>query len=207
MPESTLTPDIASHTVSISGYDYGRPDIPRSPISLEELREIESTVGWTEEDAQVLQRHADLFRNNGERMVDSWRAIIAAQPHLAAWFMGPDGKRDDEYAAKVKKRFVQWVVDACVRPHDQVWLDYQEEIGRRHTPEKKNGTDHAHTPSVVPLRYLIAFGTAIAIRTRPFFVDAGIKDPELRHLEDAWAKAIQLHITLWSRPYTKDGLF
>ncbi|MBV8906676.1 MAG: protogloblin ApPgb [Acidobacteriia bacterium] len=194
-------------TISIHGYDYGRPEAAHSPVTLDELRQIESTAGWTGEDAQILQKHADIFRNNAEQMVDAWRALIAAQPHLAAWFVGPDGKRDDEYAAKVKKRFVQWVVDACVRPHDQAWLDYQQEIGLRHTPEKKNVTDHAQTPSLVPLRYLIAFGTAMAIATRPYFVGAGLKDPELRKLEDAWGKAIQLHITLWSRPYTKEKLW
>jgi hypothetical protein len=70
-------------------------------------------------------------------MVDSWRAAIGAQRHLARWFSGPDGKPDDEYKATVKKRFVQWVVDACLRPHDQMWLNYHEEIGLRHTPEKK----------------------------------------------------------------------
>ena len=140
-------------------------------------------------------------------MVDAWRALIGAQPHLTRWFAGPDGKRDEQYAATVKKRFVQWVVDACVRPHDQAWLDYQEEIGLRHTPEKKNRTDHAQTPALVPLRYLIAFGTAMAIASREFFVAAGIRDPELRKLEDAWSRAIQLHITLWSRPYASEGLW
>ena len=193
--------------MSIPGYDYGSPEVPRSPVTIDELRQIESTLGWKDEDAQVLQRHADIFRNNAEHMVDAWRALIGAQPHLAAWFVGPDGKRDDAYAAKVKKRFVQWVVDACVRPHDQAWLDYQEEIGLRHTPEKKNHTDHAQTPSVVPLRYLIAFATAMAISTRRFLVAAGIHDPELRKLEDAWSKAIQLHVVFWSRPYTKVGLW
>ena len=67
-----------------------------------------------------------------------------------------------EYKAKVKKRFVQWVLDACFGHHDQAWLDCQEEIGLRHTPEKKNQTDGAHTPAVAPLRYLIAFGTVVA---------------------------------------------
>jgi hypothetical protein len=140
-------------------------------------------------------------------MVDSWRAIIGAQPHLAKWFFGPDGKRDEQYAAKVKQRFVQWVVDASSRPHDQAWLDYQEEIGLRHTPEKKNRTDGAHTPSVIPLRYLLAFGTTMAITSRKFFTAAGITDPELRRLEDAWVRTIQLHTTLWTRPYTMEHLW
>src|SRR5262245_3237170 len=43
--------------------------------------------------------------------------------------------------------------------------------------------------------------------TRKFFADAGIRDEELRKLEDAWSKAVQLYITFWSRPYVKDGLW
>jgi hypothetical protein len=107
----------------------------------------------------------------------------------------------------VKSRFVQWLKDVRSRPHDQAWLDYQEEIGRRHTPEKKNMTDGAQTPSLVPLRYLIAFATVVTTTSRRFFVDAGVRDQELQKLEGAWAKTVQLYITLWSRPYTKAGLW
>jgi hypothetical protein len=191
----------------IPGYDYGAPRISRSPVSLEELRQLEMAVGWSGEDARTLQRHRKIFEEQAEEMVDSWRAVIGAQPHLAKWFFGPDGKPDDEYKARVKARFVQWVLDACLREHDLVWLDYQEEIGLRHTPEKKNRTDGTHTPAVVPLRYLIGFASVVTIATRKFFVDAGVRDEELRKLEDAWAKAVQLHIALWSRPYTKEGLW
>jgi hypothetical protein len=205
MSKSTLIHE--ADAASIAGYDYGRAGMAPSPVSLEELRHLEATVGWSAEDAKVLQRHGDLFRDKAEEMVDSWRAVIGAQPHLAKWFFGPDGKPDDNYKARVKKRFVQWVLDACFRPHDQAWLDYQEEIGLRHTPEKKNQTDGVQTPSVVPLRFLIAFGPVVAITTRKFFVDAGIRDEELHKLQDAWSKAVQLHITLWSRPYIKEGLW
>ena len=194
-------------TRPIPGYHYGRPETSRSPVSIEELRQIESTVGWTQDDAETLQRHGEIFRSNAERMVDAWRAVIGAQPHLAKWFVAPDGKPDEEYKAKVKQRFVQWVLDACFRPHDQDWLNYQEEIGLRHTPEKKNRTDDASTPSIVPLRYLIAFATVIAATTRNFFIGAHVHGEELQRLEDAWMKAVQLHIVLWSRPYTKAGLW
>src|SRR5262245_22447258 len=139
----------------ISGYDYGRPQSSHSPISIEELRQLEATIGWSEEDASILQRFGWLFQDKAEQMVDAWRSVIGAQPHLAKWFFGPDEKPDEQYKASVKKRFVQWVLDACFRPHDQVWLDYQEEIGLRHTPARKNHTDGARTPPVVPLRYLL----------------------------------------------------
>src|SRR5437764_7491172 len=135
----------------IAGYDYGRPQSAHSPVSMDELRQLEATIGWTEEDARILQQSGSIFKDQAEQMVDAWRSVIAAQPHLAKWFFGPDGKPDDAYKAKVKKRFVQWVVDACVRPHDQAWLDYQEEIGLRHTPAKKNHTDSTETPPAVPL--------------------------------------------------------
>ena len=77
----------------------------------------------------------------------------------------------------------------------------------RHTPEKKNQTDGRQTPPLVPLRYLIGFVPVVTIGARKFFADAGIEGSELRRLEDAWARAVQLHITLWSRPYAKDGLW
>jgi hypothetical protein len=191
----------------IPGYDYGTSKAAHSPLSIEELRQIEATVGWCKEDADTLQRHGDIFKHNAEQMVDSWRAVIGKQPHLAKWFFSPDGKPDEEYKARIRKRFIQWVLDACFRPHDQAWLDYQEEIGLRHTPCKKNVADGAQTPSVVPLRYLLAFGPVIAIGTRKFFVDAGVHDEELLRLTDSWSKTVQIHITLWSRPYTKEGLW
>jgi hypothetical protein len=117
MSKSTLAHEV--ETDSIAGYDYGRTGVPRSPVSFDELRQLEETVGWRAEDAQVLQRHGDLFRENAEHIVDSWRAVIGAQPYLAKWFFGPDGKPDDQYKAKVKNRFVQWVLDVCFRPHDR----------------------------------------------------------------------------------------
>jgi hypothetical protein len=139
-------------------------------------------------------------------MVDAWRAVIRAQPHLAQWFVGPDGNPDNEYNPRVKRRFVPWGVDVAARTHDQAWLDYQEEIGLRHTPRKKNKTDDRHTPANVPLRYLIAFVPVVTDIRR--FLAAVIEGAtELAAVESAWTKAAHLHVTLWSRPYAKEGLW
>ena len=192
---------------SIPGDDFGHPNSAKSPVSIDELRQLEASVGWSDIDAAVLQQHGDIFRTHAEAMVDSWRAVIASQPHLAKWFVGPDGKPDDAYKSKIRKRFVQWVLDVCFRPHDTAWLDYQEEIGLRHTPAKKNKTDGAATPPLVPLRYLLGFVTIVTLSTRRFFVAHGVEGEELTKLEDAWAKAVQLHVALWTRPYTRDGLW
>jgi len=85
MSKSTLVHE--ANTVSIPGYDYGRPEAAHSPVSFEELRQLEATVGWSEEDAKVLQRHGQIFEDHAEHMVDTWRAVIGAQPHLAKWFL------------------------------------------------------------------------------------------------------------------------
>src|SRR6185312_642262 len=76
MSKSTFAREI--ETPSIAGYDYGQAGVAHSPVSLEELRQLEQTVGWSDEDARTLERHGELFRENAEKMVDSWRAAIAA---------------------------------------------------------------------------------------------------------------------------------
>lgn len=190
----------------IPGYDFGTRESAVSPVAEEELRTLEEAVGWSDEDAAVLRRHAELFQQKAEGMVDAWRAVIGAQPQLAHWFLGPDRKPDEAYKARVKRRFVQWVVDVALRPHDRDWLNYQEEIGLRHTPAKKNAADGAQTPPLVPLRYVLGF-VPVVLPVRPFFADSIGNEAELAALERAWTRAVLLHVTLWARPYTVDGLW
>lgn len=195
-----------NEAAQIPGYDYGNPASTVSSLTEEELKQLQETVGWTVNDANVLSRHAELFRQKAEELVDSWRAIIAAQPHLSRWFFNPEGKPDDDYKARVKRRFVQWVVDVAVRPHDRDWINYQEEIGLRHTPAKKNKTDDKHTPALVPLRYLLGF-VPVVLPVRRHFAAEIPDQGELNALESAWIKAVLLHVTLWARPYTMQGLW
>ena len=191
----------------IHGYDYGTDGAAHSPVSLAELRELEATVGWTAADAQAIAMAADVLAGQEEVMVDSWRAIIGAHPFLAKWFFGPDGKPDEAYKAAVKKRFVRWVADLCRRERDQAWLDYQEEIGLRHTPAKKNQTDEAQTPDVVPQRYLVAFTSVVITTAKGFLEKKGHSSEEGERMHAAWTKAVLLTLALWSRPYTKERLW
>lgn len=195
------------NTHEITGYDFGSSRVPPSPVSLAELHQLEACAGWTKEDADILERHRQIFLKRAGEMVDCWRSVIGAQPHLAKWFFGPAGRPDEEYKARVKERFVQWVRDVSLRPHDQAWLNYQEEIGLRHTPAQKNLTDGADTPDRVPLRYLIAFTSIVTVTARRFFIEGDVRDEELQRLHDAWAKAVILHVSLWSRPYAGSGFW
>jgi hypothetical protein len=191
----------------IHGYDYGTAGAARSPITLDELRELEATVGWTGDDAEAIAIAGEVLAGQEEAMVDSWRAIIGDHPFLAKWFWGPDGKPDEEYKAAVKKRFVQWVSDLCRRERDQAWLDYQEEIGQRHTPAKKNRTEGAHTPDAVPLRYLWAFAGPVISGAREFLANEGHCPADVERMHRAWEKSVLLTLALWARPYVKDGLW
>jgi hypothetical protein len=191
----------------ISGYDYGRPAAARSPIGLDELRPLEATVGWTAQDSAALKTAGDVLHDQAEAMVDSWRSEIGKQPHLAKWFFGPDGKPDENYKAAVKQRFVQWVIDTCTRRRDQAWLDYQEEIGLRHTPAKKNVTEGARTPDLVPLRYLLAFAAPVIIGAKNFLAAKGHPAAEVEKMHEAWTKAVLLELALWSRPYAQHNLW
>ena len=191
----------------IQGYDYGNARVGRSPVTLAELRELEATVGWTSADEDAIALAGQVLAGQEEAMVDSWRGIIADHPFLAKWFFGPGGKPDEAYKAAVKKRFVQWVSDLCRRQRDQTWLDYQEEIGQRHTPAKKNKTDGARTPDVVPLRYIWVFAGPVISGAREFLASKGHSAAQVERMHQAWTKSVLLTLALWARPYIKDRLW
>jgi len=191
----------------LPGYDYGTKRSAHSPLTLDDVKALELTAGFTNEDRAALKQAGEVLSDQAEALVDSWRAEIGKQHHLAKWFFGPDGKPDETYKAAVKKRFVQWVLDTCNRPRDQAWLDYQEEIGLRHTPAKKNKSDGARTPDVVPLRYLLAFVPTLVLNTKPFLAKKGHSPEEVERMQRAWFKAVTIAITLWSRAYARDGLW
>jgi hypothetical protein len=106
----------------------------------------------------------EVLADQADAMVTAWRTQIGEHPHLAIYSAHPDGTPDSEYSAASKPRFVQWVFDACTHPFDQAWLDYQHEIGLRHTREAKNRTDGADSVDHIPMRYLLA-STAVVITT------------------------------------------
>jgi hypothetical protein len=186
---------------NILGYEFGSPSLARSPVSLDHLRDLEQACGFDRNAREWLRKAAVVLTARAEELVDKWRAAIAEHPEMRQVFFGPDSQPDEAYKAAVKKRFVRWVVDVCQREHDQSWLDYQDEIGKRHTPAKKNQTDGAQTPPLVPLRYLIAFSAVVSTTIRPILEESGYNSAEIQEVQDAWTKAVLLHLTLWTRPY------
>jgi hypothetical protein len=126
----------------LPGYSYGAAEIARSSVSLEELAELKVSAGFTDEDERFLRVAGQVLGDQTEQIVHHWRSqIIAGIPNLARHSRTPEGQAIPEYLERSNARFQQWILDTCLRPYDQEWIDYQQEIALRHTAIKKNVAD------------------------------------------------------------------
>jgi hypothetical protein len=194
-------------TTDIPGYTYGTAAVPRSPVSLEELELIQATLLLDDDDRDALRRSADILAPQVEAILDVWYGFVGANPHLLAAFTGPDGQPDQAYLAAVRRRFGQWILDTARAEFDQEWLDYQHEIGVRHTRRGKNRTDGVQAAEQIPLRYVLALLIPITTTLKPFLSNGGAGPDEVNAMHRAWVKAVLLQVILWSQPYVRDGDF
>jgi hypothetical protein len=201
MSEPIATSEIVLHRPQdIPGYDYGTERAATSPLTLEDLRRLKEAVWLTREDEEALGEAAEILEGQAAEMVAFYRRRLGEQPWLAPYSQHPDGSPNPEYGAATKPRFDRWIIDACTRPLDQDWLDYQHEIGLRHTAEKKNTTDDADSAPLIPMRYVLAFA-AVVIATAREFLANGAGGQKLDRLHAAFTKSVMLHVTVWTRAY------
>ncbi|HEX4809478.1 MAG TPA: protoglobin domain-containing protein [Bryobacteraceae bacterium] len=186
----------------IPGYTYGTRDTERSPISVAELEQLKHSVGFTQQDEEYLRMAGDVLADQTKALVDTWRGVISKTPHLSKHSRSPDGKPIAHYSEDSGLRFQQWILDTCLRPYDQDWLNYQQEIALRHTGVKKNKVDGVQSTSYVPLRDIIAFTAVINQTTKPFLAAKGHSSEDVEKMHSAWCKSLQLQIALWAEPYT-----
>jgi hypothetical protein len=186
---------------AIPGYLYGSGEVSPSPISEDDLALLKQTVLFGDDDERSLRMAGEVLGDQVEDVLDVWYGFVASHPHLVRYFAGPDGAPIDDYLARVRARFGQWIHDLCERPWDRAWLDYQEEIALRHTPAKKNQTDGVEAPGLIPLRYMVAFVYPITATVRDFLAKKGHSEAEVDAMHHAWFKAVTLSVALWSRPY------
>ncbi len=192
----------------IPGYSYGGSGVAISPITPPELELLKQSAGFTEEDERHLRIAGAVLSGQTEKLVERWRAVISAHPHLAQYSKRPNGEPDPHYSHDSGLRFQQWILDTCLRPYDQDWLNYQQEIALRHTSVKKNKTDNVESVDSIPLRHFIAFTGVIndAGILKPFLAANGHTDTEVDRMYQAWCKSVLLQIALWAEPYTNTNL-
>jgi Protoglobin len=191
---------------AIPGYTYGSTEVAASPVSLRELEDLKVSVGFTEEDRRYLALAGEVLADQTRPLVDLWRGgIIARIPNLARHSRTPEGDPLPDYSANSNLRFQQWILDTCLRPYDQDWLDYQQEIALRHTTVQKNKVDRVRSTPYVPLRDVLAFVAVINETIKPFLAAKGHSADDVDKMHRAWCKSLQLQLALWSRPYTDPG--
>jgi hypothetical protein len=191
----------------IPGYTYGTAAVARSPVSLQELELLKATLLLGDDDLAVLRRSGEVLGPQVEEILDVWYGFVGANPHLLAAFSSVHGQPDQQYLAAVRRRFGQWILDTARATYDQAWLDYQHEIGLRHTRAKKNQTDGADAADHIPLRYVLGLLVPITTTLRPFLAKGGAAPEEVEAMHAAWVKAVLLQVVLWSQPYVRDGDF
>ncbi len=187
----------------IRGYSYGSPEVPQSPVSLRELQELKVSVGFTDEDERYLRLVGEVLADQTEAIVHHWRSgIIASIPHLARHSRSPEGEPLPDYLARSNRRFEQWILDTCLRPYDQDWLNYQHEIALRHTSLKKNKVDGVRSTPYVPLRDILAFTAVMNETIKPYLAARRHSPEEVDKMHLAWCKSLQLQLAVWARPYS-----
>ncbi|MDC0717455.1 protoglobin domain-containing protein [Nannocystis bainbridge] len=193
---------------SIPGYTYGTPQVAPSPVTDAEFALLKQTVLLGEDDLRSLRMAGDVLGEQIEAILDVWYGFVGAHPHLVHYFSGADGRPDPQYLGRVRLRFGQWIRDTCAAQYDRAWLDYQHEIGLRHTAAKKNRTDAVNSAAPqIHLRYLIAFIVPITATIKPFLANKGHSAADVEAMHAAWFKAVTLQVTLWSEPYVAASVF
>jgi hypothetical protein len=209
LPLAAPAADAAAEArAAIPGYRYGDAKLAKSPVTLADLELLKKTVLFTDEDVKYLRMAGGVLVPQTESILDVWYGFVAANPHLIHYFANTsDGKPNAEYLNRVRKRFGQWIRDTTDARYDQTWLDYQHELGLRHTRAGKNTADHVVTADHIHFRYLAAFIVPISATIEPFLHKGSHSADEVKKMHAAWTKAVVLQTILWSYPYVKAGDF
>ncbi len=195
-------------TPAVAGYTARTGEVPRSPMTPAEFDLLKQSALFGDEDVRYLRLSGEVLGDQIEAVLDVWYGFVASHPFLIRYFARrSDGQPDEQYLARVRERFGQWIVDTAAANYDQAWLDYQQLIGRRHHRSGKNRTDGVEAAEHIPLRYLIAFIHPITATLRPFLAAKGHSQEDVERMHDAWRKSVVLQVALWSRPYVVEGDF
>ena len=198
----------ATDTPPVPGYSYGQKSLATAPFTLHDLESLEKTLLFTDEDVRYLRMSKSILADQTEAVLDVWYGFVASTPELVVFFKNnKTGAPDGAYLDAVRKRFGQWIADTADANYDQAWLDYQYEIGLRHTQPKKNTTDNVDSVPSVNFRYLPALTIPLTTTLKPFLATKGASAAEVEKMHAAWVKSVLMQSILWSYPYVLEGRF
>lgn len=193
---------------AVQGYAYGQRTLAKAPYTVADLKALQASLLFTEEDAKALRQSKAILADQTDAILEVWYGFVASTPELIYFFSdAKTGKPDGAYLEAVRKRFALWILDTADANFDQRWLDWQYEIGLRHNKVKKNRTDRAPSVAQVNFRYIPALTIPITTTLRPFLAKKGATAADVEKMHAAWVKAVLMQSILWSQPYIKDGEF
>ena len=197
-----------SQDASIPGYAHGQPTLARAPYTLQDLAALQKTLLFTDEDLRYLRMSRPILADQTEAILDVWYGFVASTAPLVVFFRdNRTGAPDAAYLGAVRQRFARWILDTAEARYDQAWLDYQYEIGLRHTAPKKNQTDRVDSVPSVNFRYLSALTIPVTTTLKPFLAKKGASAADVEKMHAAWVKSVLMQTILWSHPYVRDGRF
>lgn len=198
----------AQSAPAIAGYTMGQKTLAKAPYTLAELESLKKTLLFSDEDVRYLRMSKGILADQTEAILDVWYGFVASTPELVAYFKNNrTGAPDVAYLGAVRKRFGQWIADTADANYDQAWLDYQYEIGLRHTVPKKSKTDKVDSVPLVNFRYLSALTIPVTTTLKPFLAKKGAAAADVEKMHAAWVKSVLMQTILWSYPYVRDGQF
>lgn len=208
LPLAASTAALAQTAPAIPGYTHGQKTLAKAPYTLQDLESLKKSLLFTDEDARYLRMSKAILADQTEAILDVWYGFVASTPELVAYFKNnKTGAPDGAYLGAVRKRFGQWILDTADANYNQAWLDYQYEIGLRHTTPKKNQTDRADSVPLVNFRYLSALTIPVTTTLKPFLAKKGAPADDVEKMHAAWVKSVLMQTILWSYPYVREGQF
>jgi hypothetical protein len=198
----------AQSAPNIPGYTLGQKSLSKAPYTLAELESLKKTLLFTDEDVRYLRMSKAILADQHEAVLDVWYGFVASTPGLVVFFKNnKTGAPDGAYLGAVRKRFAQWIADTADANYNQAWLDYQYEIGLRHTTPKKNQTDKVDSVPLVNFRYLSALTIPVTTTLKPFLAKKGASPDDVEKMHAAWVKSVLMQTILWIYPYVREGQF
>lgn len=198
----------AQTTKTPSGYTYGTSKVSKSPFSLDDLKLLQQSLLFGEDDVKYLKMSHDILKDQTNDILNVWYGFVASTPQLVYFFGNKTtGKPDGEYLAKVRERFGMWILQTAEANYNQDWLNYQYEIGLRHYSAKKNKTDKVNSVPIINYRYIPALTIPITTTLKPFLAKKGASTEDVEKMYNAWVKSVLMQTILWGQPYMKKGEF
>lgn len=191
-----------------AGYTYGTREVATSPLTLQDLKLLQQSLLFTDEDIKYLRMSREILKDQTDAILDVWYGFVASTLQLVYFFGNKTtGKPEGEYLARVRERFAMWILQTAEADYNQNWLNYQYEIGLRHHSLKKNKTDKVNSVPIVNYRYIPALTIPVTTTLKPFLAKKGASADDVEKMYNAWLKSVLMQSILWGQPYVTKGEF